>query len=515
MTTGKLGCICSFGGADNMVNCEVKTKNGIVRGKLEDGIYKWFGIPYAKKPLGKERFRQAKPAESWKGVLETVEFSKKPIQPAFFIQNGEIGESEDCLYLNIWSKGVTKKKPVIVWIYGSAYIIGEASLHMYDGTEFAKDDIVFVSFNHRVGIFGGYDLSHLAGGNKTFDENIFLSDQIQALRWVQDNIEFFGGNPDDVTLMGESAGGTSVFNLMASPMADGLFHKAICESGVIGSTVTPEVGNINMRWLLRHLNVKENELGKLKKMDVEELSEASLWLINRFSRTYPGLFIAGGITGKLLPELPLEALKKGAGKGVKLLIGTNANEESLFINGENSNMLYTKEEAERFLENCNAQEEVREEVRAFYSGFAEEKDLRKLVSDLNFTYHSAVAADIQCQFADTYMYYFSYATEVAKQTNFGVYHSSEVPFVFGTTENYEMKQMYELTSKETLQKMTQIMHTAWVNFVKYGNPNGKGNTPWPKYDLKSKQVYQIDETCRVLRDPYAKEKEVLGKIQIY
>ena len=300
-------------------------------------------------------------------------------------------------------------------------------------------------------------MSHLAGGNKTFDENIFLSDQIQALRWVQDNIEFFGGNPDDVTLMGESAGGTSVFNLMASPMADGLFHKAICESGVIGSTVTPEVGNINMRWLLRHLNVKENELGKLKKMDVEELSEASLWLINRFSRTYPGLFIAGGITGKLLPELPLEALKKGAGKGVKLLIGTNANEESLFINGENSNMLYTKEEAERFLENCNAQEEVREEVRALYSGFAEEKDLRKLVSDLNFTYHSAVAADIQCQFADTYMYYFSYATEVAKQTNFGVYHSSEVPFVFGTTENYEMKQMYELTSKETLQKMTQII----------------------------------------------------------
>lgn len=513
--TCKRGFRCRLGGTDNMVNCEVMTKNGLVRGKYEDGIYKWFGIPYAKKPLGKERFRRAKPADSWKGILETIEFSCRPVQPDFFVQSEDTIESEDCLYINVWSKGIKEKKPVIIWIYGSAFIVGEASLKMYDGTQFAKDDIVFVSFNHRVGIFGGYDLSHLQEGDKDFDGNIMLSDQIQALRWVHDNIEAFGGDPDDVTLMGESAGGTSVINLMTSPKADGLFQKAICESGVMGATVTPEVGNINMRWLLHHLNVKENELWKLKEMDVNELAEASNWLLSRFSRTYPGLFLAGVTTGKLLPELPLEALKKGVGKGIKLLIGTNADEETLFINGENSNVLHTTEEAERFLENSNTTPEAKSEIMKYYNGLTEESDLKRFVRDINFTYHSTAAADIQCQFADTYMYYLTYATAAAKAIKYGAYHSSEVPFVFDTTDRYDMKQVYAATSEETLRKMTNTMHIAWVNFVKYGNPNGEGNTPWPKYDLKTKQVYRIDEECTVLKDPHAKVREEISKLTFY
>lgn len=500
-----------------MEYCEVRTNNGIVRGKVEDGINKWLGIPYAKKPIGENRFRRAQPVQSWSGVLDTIEPPNKPVQPAFFVQYEGTAESEDCLYLNIMTKGTEGKKPVLVWIYGGAFIVGETTLPMYDGTSFAKDDIVFVAINYRLGVYGGYDLSHFAEGERNFDGNIFISDQIQALRWVKDNIQYFGGDPENVTIMGESAGGSSVINLLASPSAEGLFQKVICESGVIGAAAPPQVGNINMRWLLRRLRVNEDELYKIKEMDPETLCDASLWLLNRFTRTYPGLFLAGPITGPLLPEVPLEALKKGQGKGVKLLIGVNKDESTLFISDSNSNMCYTEEEVERFLENCQVPEEVREELRKIYGGdYGNGQGLKDFMTDINFTYHGQKAAEYQSQYEDTYMYYYTYATPVAQQAQLGCYHSSEIPFVFDTCEQYDMKQMYAASSKESLDYFTNLFHGNWVNFIKYGNPNGKDEQgPWEKFDADKKNMYLIDETCKMVEDPFKERVEAVGKINIY
>lgn len=500
-----------------MEYCEVKTNNGIVKGKIEDGICKWFGIPYAKKPLGENRFRRAQPVQSWSGVLETVELPNKPIQPAFFVQNDAIAQSEDCLYLNIMSKETEGKKPVLVWIYGGAFIVGEATLPMYDGTAFANDDIVFVSINYRVAVYGGYDLSHFVEGERNFDGNIFISDQIQALRWVKDNIQYFGGDSENITIMGESAGGTSVMNLLASPSTEGLFQKVICESGVIGATVPPQVGNLNMRWLLRHLRVNEDELYKIKEMDEATLSEAAIWLLSKFTRTYPGLFLAGPVTGPLLPEVPLEAIKKGQGKGVKLLIGVNKDESTLFVTDDNSNMCYTEEEAERFLDNCQVPEEVREELRAAYGGdYGNGQGLKDFMSDINFTYYSQKAAEYQSQFEDTYMYYYKFANPVAQQAQLGCYHSSEIPFVFDTCDKYDMKEMLAATSKETLDYFTKLFHENWVNFIKYGNPNGnEEKEPWEKFDADKKNMYVIDETCKMENDPFKARVDAVDKINIY
>lgn len=499
-----------------MVNCEVKTKNGVVRGKQEDGIIKWLGIPYAKKPLGEYRFRKAQPVDNWEGILETTQYSKKPIQPPFLTANPEVEESEDCLYLNIWSSGTEGKKPVVFFIYGSAYIVGEASMETFDGTHFAQDDIVFVSFNYRVGVFGGYDFSHLAGGTKEFDDNIFVSDQIQALRWVYQNIEQFGGNKEDITVLGESAGGCSVFNLLASPATKGMIHKAIVESGVINSTVKPIVGNKSMKAFLEHLNIKEDELWKLKEMDAEDLSDASLWLFCNYTKLNPGIPLPGGITeGEYLKNMPLEELKKGCAKGIKLLIGTNMDETTLFIHGEDSNMCSNKEEVEAFLDNTHTPEELKKKIEEYYNHFQTEQNVKDFMKDYEFVYDSAVAAGIQSQFADTYMYQFAFNPEPCQKAGLGSFHSFEMPFVFDTVDTSEMKPMYDSPDKNSLIKVRNIMHHAWVNFIKYGNPNGMGEEIWPQYDLTKQQVLEINTECKVLTKPYEKLMKLLGQFKGY
>lgn len=500
-----------------MSNCEVVTKSGKVRGKEKDGIFKWLGIPYAEKPLGDLRFRKAVPVAPWSGVIDATKYAQKPIQGDFLldIQNKKVGESEDCLYLNIMSNGTQEKKPVLVWIYGGAFIIGEPSTKMYDGTKFVEEGVVFVSINYRLGIYGGFDLSHLDGGNDKFDDNIFISDQVQALRWIHENIEAFGGDPDNVTIMGESAGGTSVINLMAVPEAKGFFQKVICESGVIGATVRPKVGNLNMQLMLKHMNINENEIEKIKELKTEQLEEASVWLLNNYTRIYPGHYLAGPMTGSLLPELPLDAIKKGAGKGVKLLIGTNQDEATLFVTKKNGNMCSNRDEVEQFLDDIQTPAEIKKKLNKLYKDYGNKKGILKFMRDLNFTYHSALAADYQSQFADTYMYQYTYAPLVAKIMKYGCYHTSEIPFVFNTTERYEMKILHKLTTKKTLEYFSTVFHSNWLNFIKYGNPNGKGNAPWPKYDIKTKEVYRIDKMCEVLNDPYALVKETLSQLRIY
>jgi len=496
---------------------EVNTKSGKVRGKEKDGILKWLGIPYAEKPLGNRRFRRAVPVSPWSGVLDATSYAKKPIQGDFLLdlQNKKIEESEDCLYLNIMSSGIQDKKPVLVWIYGGAFIIGEPTTKMYDGTKFVKEGVVFVSINYRLGIYGGFDLSHLDGGNDKFDDNIFISDQVQALKWIHENIEAFGGDPDNITIMGESAGGTSVINLMAVPEAKGLFQKVICESGVIGATVRPKIGNLNMQLMLKHLNIEEKEIEKIKDLTTEELEEASVWLLNNYSRTYPGHYLAGPMTGSLLPELPLTAIKKGSGKGVKLLIGTNQDEATLFVTKKNGNMCSNRKEVEQFLDSIMTTKEIKEALNNLYKDYGSKEGILSFMGDLNFTYHSSLCADYQSQFSDTYMYRYTYVPLFAKMANLGCYHTSEIPFVFNTTEKYEMKQLHSLTTEKTLDYFTYVFHNSWLNFIKYGNPNGKGDSPWPKYNVETKKVYRIDKKCEVLEDPYAEMKKVFSQLRIY
>jgi para-nitrobenzyl esterase len=213
------------------MNTTVEIKYGTVEGFKENGLAKWFRVPFAEPPVGELRFRRAVECEKWNGIRSCKQHGNKPIQFASLSQTKAISESEDCLYLSIWRSDNEKKKlPVFVWIYGGAFIAGECSEPGYDGSTFAKEDILYVAINYRLGVLGFYDFTGYDKEN--FDSNCGLSDQIMALKWIKENIEAFGGDSENITIAGESAGGTSVCNLLAAPTAKGLFHKAISQSGL-------------------------------------------------------------------------------------------------------------------------------------------------------------------------------------------------------------------------------------------------------------------------------------------
>ena len=205
------------------------TQYGEVQGFAAAGVKTWLGIPYAAPPVGELRFRRNQPPIPWQGVKKCVAFGNKPIQymNMFGLERSRVPASEDCLYLNVWAPLNAAKDarlPVFVWIYGGAYHMGEGSDPMYDGASFARDGVVFVNFNYRVGPLGFYDFSMY---DKRFESNCGVSDQIAALRWVRDNIAAFGGDPNNVTIAGESAGGTGVYNMLASPAAKGASRAAV------------------------------------------------------------------------------------------------------------------------------------------------------------------------------------------------------------------------------------------------------------------------------------------------
>lgn len=493
----------------------VVTKNGKVKGFFEDEVYKWYGIPFAQKPMGKLRFKQAQPVEDWDGVLEATQKPKKPLQPKFFIQDDTIGKSEDCLYVNIWSKGTKKKKPVLVWIYGGAFIVGESTLGMYDGTAFAKEDVVFVSINYRLGILGGYDLSMYSNEKIQFDNNIFISDQVEALKWIHENIEAFGGDPENVTIAGESAGAASVIYLMAVPQAKGLFQKVISESGMPNAVETKEVAKMTMDLLIKHLGLTEDTIHEIADMPQEKLEEAAIWLLTHWTYEYPGVYLPGPVYGDFIAMDPMEAIKQGKAEGIKLLIGTNKDEASIFVTKKDTCMCNSEEMIETMFKNNKISEEKRKEILSIYPNYPAKSALLEMAKDINFTVHSSLVADYQSKYEDTYMYRYEYSSFIPNLLKLGCFHSSEIPFALNTFDKYAWKMFFMFSSKKTLKCMTNTLHTAWLNFVKTGNPNEKGNEPWPKYDNRKKQVYVINKTCHIEDDPYKAAKEVWSDFPFY
>jgi len=508
MKNEELWCIIQKEGlVKKMNNSIVKTKNGQVEGFLEDEVYKWFGIPYAKKPTGELRFRNAQPVENWEGIIKANKMPNKPLQPVFFVQNENVHKSEDCLYLNIWSKDTKKKKPVVVWIYGGAFIMGESSLNMYDGTAFAQDDVVFVSFNYRVGILGGLDLSIYSNDKIIFDSNNIISDQVQALKWIHDNIEAFGGDPDNVTIMGESAGGSSVIFLMTVPEAKGLFHKVICESGIPNCAVHREDTKPALDMMLEHLNLSADNIEEINQKKPEELEEAVLWLLTNLTYKYPGMYLLGPTIGNFITESPINAIKNGCAKDIKLLIGTNLDEATMFSAKENTCMCYDSEQIELMFKQNKISEAKRKEILECYPKYPKREAILAINRDTNFTVHSSLVADYQSKYADAYMYRFDYSNILVKLLGLRAFHSSEIPFAFQTFDKYEWKKFYMLTPKSVTTYFQNVFHTAWVNFIKTGDPNDKNNRVWPKYNEK-KEVYVINKKCHLECDPYRELKKV-------
>ncbi|HVV46032.1 MAG TPA: carboxylesterase family protein [Bryobacteraceae bacterium] len=463
---------------------KVKTDSGVVQGASENGVISYKGIPFAAPPTGQNRWRAPQPVAKWKGVRQATQYGPDCAQLPFPSDAAPLGTttSEDCLYANVWAPEhkAAAKLPVIVWIYGGGFVNGGSSPAVYAGTHFAQDGLVFVSFNYRVGRFGFFAFPALSQEQKGQAlGNYAYMDQIAALKWVQRNIAGFGGDPGDVTIFGESAGGGSVFMLLTSPLTKGLFEKAVVESGG-GRDALLGVRYLDKASPAGVPSADSVGVAFAKSVGIEGTGPEALAAL----RALPAEKIIGGLNmasmgqqtgiyggpiedGVIVTQTPQQALESGNYAKVPVMIGANGADIGF-------PRWHTMEETwAAFGPNA-------EQARAMYDPSNSGNVMMvgwKIGADLMMIEPARyVAKTIAAAGLPSYEYRFSYVAESIRKQVPGAFHATEIPFVFDT-----VKEKYGAALTDADEKAAQQMHAYWVNFAKTGDPNGAGLPNWPKY----------------------------------
>lgn len=484
----------------------VETRAGAVRGELRPGpapelppVAVWKGIPYAEPPVGPLRFAPPRPARPWVGERDATKFGAVAVQsrdPAVAMMSGvtdKIASSEDCLTLNVFSPGADgKRRPVVVWIHGGAFIMGSGSTPLYHGTSFAsRHDLVVVTLNYRLGVLGLLYLGDLAPGRE--EGNHALLDQIAALAWVRDNIAAFGGDPQQVTIMGESAGAVSIATLLAMPAARGLFHRAILQSGASG--LSPPSRDDATRAVRRALA----ELG----CTVDELVDVP---VDRLLALQAKLAFEGGLAafapyvdGVTVPELPIDRVRAGAAADIPLLLGTNRDEWTLFevFLGDRTIEPFKAPLRARFGATLDV---LLQAYRDDRPGRTEAQVWVDLIGEVAFRIPMLRLAEAQVAHQPSvHVYRFDWASP-AFGHRLGAAHALELPFVWNRLD-LPMAQVLLGESIATAQPLATQLHATWARFVRTGVPDGGGLPAWPAYETSRRSTMILDHTCRVVDDP--------------
>jgi len=482
---------------DKMTGILAQTRYGIVEGIREGEICIWKGIPYAASPTHSLRFRAPQPPESWVGVREAKEFGPAPLQTESvamkFLGDSPTNTNEDCLYLNIWSPGAdNQKRPVMVWIHGGSFMYGSGSSHLYNGKSFAEQgDIVMVTINYRLGVFGFLHLDDIAGEEYRGSGNCGHLDQVAALRWVKENIEAFGGDPNNVTIFGESAGAVSVGNLLSMPSAKGLFHKAILQSGTARCKVPVEKANEMTKQLLSELQVDSNDLSELQNIPGETILEA----IKIFPRTAFGTVADGNV----IPEKPEEVLDEGYAKDIPVIVGTNKDESLLFTHFDPLWNQMDERKLKAFFE--LSFEPYWESVSKYVLRDSEVSQTlyEEVMGHYVFTIPAILFSESQAKNgAPVWMYRFDFESNVF-DGGLKAFHALEIPFVWNTIRNPETETM--TGNKPHRFKLAEQMHRAWIAFAHHGDPNIEELPNWPKYNLDTRATMIFNDNNEIVQDP--------------
>ena len=493
-----------------MANTLVHTSYGMVQGVQEGPISSWKGIPYARPPLGQQRFRPPQPPEPWSSVLQATHFGpmamQPPSMPAELLRR--LSMSEDCLTLNIWSPGADSKlRPVLVWIHGGGWLIGSGRLH--DGTSLATlGDVVVVTLNYRLGPFGFLHLAELGGEEYAASGNCGLLDQVAALQWVQDNIAAFGGDPHRVTVFGESAGAMSIGTLLASPFAQGLFQQAILQSGSIGPIRSGAEATELARTFLQILDVSPQDLSPLEDIPAERLVEAASALPDWQGTIGTGdmIHFAPVIDGVMLPHSPLQAIASGIAKHIPLIIGTTR-DECLFYPFADP----TWREADDETLTRRVQRQVGApwpNIAPFYLGdhTDEQPLLTRLLSLLTFDqfiFPAIQLAEAQVrQGAPVWMYRFDWHSPLFG----GAAHTLDRIFVWNLAGNPTIQHMTANAPEQA--QLAHCMQRAWIAFAHAGDPTTPELPTWPKYDLERRATMLFDRESTVQNDPNARARQL-------
>jgi para-nitrobenzyl esterase len=481
-----------------MTRPEVSTTAGALLGeRTADGRIAVFrGIPFAAAPTGPNRFRPPQAVTPWEGVRDASTFGKASVQRTagvlgmFGAQEGDI--DEDCLFLNVWTPGCDDaRRPVLVWIHGGAFRMGASSLESYDGAGLAaRGDVVVVSINYRLGLLGF--LAHPELG-----ANRGLLDQVAALAWVQREIAAFGGDPGQVTIFGESAGGKSVECLLGMPAARGLFRRAIAQS-TYDLPMDADASARGAEAIAASLGVT---VAGLRDVPVDELVAAEAMVL--------GMAAGGGggpvIDPATLPEAPVDVLERGDRADVELLIGTTLDEAALFggfLGGAGAEELDDEAAGARIaatIAGPDAPADLGGQALAVYRKVRESLGLdatpKSLVSasstDRMFRQHSIRVAEAQAPHAPTFMYLFTWASP---NGSLGACHGIELPFVFGTFDAPLARLSGDGAEARSLGSAVQ---DAWLSFARDGRPQSMALPEWPTYDADRRSTMALGSSCAV------------------
>lgn len=479
---------------------EADVTGGRVAGVVTDGIAAFKGIPFAAPPVGDLRWKPPQPVNKWPGVKAATAFAPGCVQDVSLARlfGAPGATSEDCLYLNVWTpaKAAGERRAVMVWIYGGAFSSGMTSIPAYDGTPLAEQGVVLVSIAYRVGPFGflahpeltNESASTAPGTGRKGSGNYGLQDQIAALRWVKDNIAKFGGDPNAVTIFGESAGGMSVSMLAASPAARGLFHRAISQSGGhFGPARTGTIGGATSP----SLKVAEG-IGQafLKRLGAADLTSARLVPPEKIHAAMgPGLQGAFWpvFDGDVLPGDQYELYEAKRFNDTPVLIGSNSDEGVTFSPGTTTAAALEKllrtgygEHADRLLA-----------VYPHATDAEASQSMRNVMRDATFGWPTWAWAMLQSTHGrnKAFVYYFDHRTSLSRN---GAGHAAEIPYVFRTLGRFSGPAALVGTPQPEDRAMSELMSSYFVNFARTGDPNGPGLPKWPAFTESSQTVMHFD-----------------------
>lgn len=455
--------------------------------------------------MGSLRFRAPQPPRPWQGVREAKAFGPLPVQKRGFEAIGGAGAatpmSEDCLTINVSAPAdpSDRPRPVVVWIYGGGFSLGGTRAPLYRGDDLVQNgDVVFVSFNYRVGAFGFTDFSNWSTGDDLIDSNLGLRDQVAALRWVQQNIAAFGGDPDNVTIFGQSAGAASVTFLMCVPAAKGLFHRAFAMSPAGFSVYDRRRHAVFADDIIRMLGLDPDDrqaTGQaLKRLDSERLNAvAARFFYDIAPDKYPGLLPTSPvIDGDFLPVHPIEAFRGGHSARVPLVIGTMKREGAMLHKA--LPVISTRVSQLEAMFAQGAPDGLRQRLVAVYPGFPSKGTAIDMGGDLNFWLPALRIAEGHSKFADCWAYRFDYATPLTRLLFGAATHGLDLPMVFGTTGEGDLGKL-DLFYRNRSKAVSQRFQGAFLDFA-------HGRTPgWRTYDADLRWTRIFDAEDREERDP--------------
>ena len=466
-------------------NLSVKTRYGTFNGFVdENGVKTWLGIPYAQPPVGNLRWQAPQPLQQSDKTFDAKKFGFTAIQ---MVDENEPAsknsQSEDCLTLNIWRCGEKNNLPVMFFIHGGGCCGGGSSDPLYSGSNFAaSNDVIIVTINYRLNVFGFMNFAEI---DKNFEDSGYLGikDQIAALDWVKENISEFGGNPDNVTIFGESAGSISCMLLTVTPAAKGLFKKTISQSGSSIFHTKPEKSAQLAKMFIELSGVKT--FGELMKKSADEIRNIYEKLV--YARSFNLIDYFPTCDGKFLPKNPFKALQDGAARGIKILTGTTADEwryclrygEDYFKNDVHEEVSpvmqryksHTVQELyQKWLKNCTAN----------YENYID------FINQLDWRVSQELAAEYQSKFDDVYFYLFS---EQSPVENLRSCHMVDVPFTFNVGNTMV---------PNPNQNLVKIIQATWTAFATNGNPDNEFIPHWEKYSADNRQTMELNSKGCIL-----------------